>query len=291
VYYAGIDGGQSGTQAVVAEASGRILGRGAAGPADEIDQSPRSTRLKDALEGALRAALREARLSEEQPLQAVVAGVSGYEGRLYGEAPVFAARVTRITHDAPIAHAGALAGGSGVVVIAGTGSVAYRRDEDGSEHQFGGWGYLFGDEGSAFWIARSTISRAAAHEGCPVTPMILEAFGAGSLRELVRAFYTGRLSREQLAAFAPRCLLAAREPAACPCVREPATAAAAELAGLALRARGRSACDVAFVGGLMRDEAFKMQVYAEACYRAPDVSIVEPKDEPVVGALRLALKL
>ena len=50
--YAGIDAGQSGTVAVIGDESGRILGRGRAGAADEIGQDAQSTRLRDALRAA-----------------------------------------------------------------------------------------------------------------------------------------------------------------------------------------------------------------------------------------------
>ncbi|MBV9277151.1 MAG: ATPase, partial [Candidatus Eremiobacteraeota bacterium] len=51
--FAGLDGGQSATQAVVADGEGRILGRGEAGPSDEIGQNSDSQRLRNALRGAL----------------------------------------------------------------------------------------------------------------------------------------------------------------------------------------------------------------------------------------------
>ena len=63
--FAGIDGGQSSTVAVVADDAGRILGRGAAGAADEIGASKDSTRLRDALQGALAQAVDSARLPVE----------------------------------------------------------------------------------------------------------------------------------------------------------------------------------------------------------------------------------
>ena len=68
-------------------------------------------------------------------------------------------------HDTPIAHAGALEGRSGVVVIAGTGSVVYGRNDEGWSCTLGGWGFLFGDEGSAFAIARDSLARADAGAG------------------------------------------------------------------------------------------------------------------------------
>ena len=106
-----------------------------------------------------------------------------------------------LMHDAPIAHAGAFGGKPGVIVIAGTGSVAYALAGDGRTKTGGGWGYLFGDEGSAFWIARMFV-HGATRKHALVRPL-LEYFGAANLRALVRAFYSGEITRDRLASFAP----------------------------------------------------------------------------------------
>ena len=111
-YFAGIDGGQSSTVAIVGDERGKILGRATAGPADEVGAGAGSTRLRDALGEALAGACRAAALPYEGAIAAVVAGVSGYEGRVYGEPPRLAAQRLVILHDAPIAHAGALGGPS-----------------------------------------------------------------------------------------------------------------------------------------------------------------------------------
>jgi len=60
-----IDGGQSGTAAVVATERGNVLGRGDAGPADEVGESPASTRLREAVEASLGAALAAANLPHD----------------------------------------------------------------------------------------------------------------------------------------------------------------------------------------------------------------------------------
>jgi len=155
--FAGIDGGQSSTVAVVGDERGRILGRGTAGPADEIGASKESTRLRDALQGALEAACADAGLAQESRFDAIVAGVSGYDGHVYGKMPALPSQRVVLVHDTPIAHAGALAGHPGVVIIAGTGSVVFGRDESGRSWTLGGWGFLFGDEGSAFSIVRDAL--------------------------------------------------------------------------------------------------------------------------------------
>ncbi|HEY2475477.1 MAG TPA: BadF/BadG/BcrA/BcrD ATPase family protein, partial [Candidatus Cybelea sp.] len=208
--FAGIDGGQSTTVAAIADEAGRILARGRAGPADEIGAGPSSTRLHDALNAALGDACARAGLDPECGFAAIVAGVSGYESRVYGRKPEFRAQRFTLLHDAPIAHAGALAGGPGVIAIAGTGSVVYARDERGSERTLGGWGPFFGDEGSGFGIVReglANVMRGHDAGSCERESAAACAFfGVRTLRELARAVYAGEVTRDKLASFAPAAL-------------------------------------------------------------------------------------
>ena len=273
--FAGIDGGQSGTTAAIGDET-RVLGRGHSGPADEVGEGPDSTRLRDALEGALADARSAANLPPGTSFEAIVAGVSGYEGRIAGLAPRMPTKKFAIVHDAPIAHAGALQGNPGVVVIAGTGSAAYALASDGRTRSAGGWGYLFGDEGSGFWIARRFVSRAIDDER--QAQPALQYFGVSSLRELARAFYSGAITRERFASFASVAL--ARE--------DLAEEAARELARLAHAAVIERPCAIAFVGGLMRNESFAARVRDATRAALPDCSLVEPAADPAEGALILA---
>jgi N-acetylglucosamine kinase-like BadF-type ATPase len=275
VIFAGIDGGQSGTSAVIGDER-NVIARGNAGPADEVGQDASSTRLRDALEGALHDALRNAGMPGDTRFDAIVAGISGYEGHLTGEAPRFNAQRVQLLHDAPVAHAGAFAGESGVVVIAGTGSVGYARTRDGRARRTGGWGYLFGDEGSAFWIVRTYFTRAIAGE--EDAERITHAFGVADLRELAQAIYAGTIGRDRFAAFASIAL----ESGAI------ADAAARALARLARASAIELPCAIAFTGGLMRNAVFKARVRDAARALLPDCTLAEPLADPAEGALILA---
>lgn len=291
--YAGIDGGQSGTTAVVGDASGAILGRGNAGPADEVAQDASSTRLHDALSGALRAAVAQAGLDPASRFAAIVAGISGYEGRVYGKAPELPADALTLMHDAPVAHAGALGGEPGIVVIAGTGSVAYGVNENGEALTAGGWGYLFGDEGSAFWIAREALARAMRAEDLgvsdPLAGSLLRHFELPSLRAIARAFYTNRVSRDCVAAYARELLqTAAREDTGAGTLCDEAAGALAGLAASTAGRLGMKAPPVAVIGGLMNDPAFRQRTYEALRKSFGRDTAVDPKGDPATGALLLA---
>lgn len=291
--YAGIDGGQSSTVAVLGDETGRVVARGSAGPADEVAQGPESTRLRDALRNALLDALKNGGLPLDSHFEAVVAGVSGYDGKVRGRPPELIANRLALVHDTVIAHAGALEGKPGVIVIAGTGSVAYARNERGESALAGGWGYLFGDEGSAFWFARDAIADAARDEDNgeehELTPLILTHFSKPSLRALVRAFYTGEISRAHLASFATVLLLQAESgnERAAQYVRDGAGA----VVGLARNAAARVGLEtfsVAFLGGVLASAAFGESIDRWMHELLPRATRVPPLRDAAEGALLLA---
>ena len=67
------------------------------------------------------------------------------------------ARHVTVISDVEAAHLGALGGRPGILLLAGTGSMALGRDARGRWARAGGWGPLLGDEGSAFWIGREWL--------------------------------------------------------------------------------------------------------------------------------------
>ncbi len=295
-YYAGIDGGQSSTVAVIGDENGRVLGRGTAGPADEVAQGAESTRLRDALSGALSDAIARAQLPAQTRFEQIVAGVSGYEGKIYGRPPDLPAAVLTLMHDAPIAHAGALAGEAGVIVIAGTGSVAYSQCVRGNTALVGGWGYLFGDEGGAFWLAREALAGAMREESAgdhgAIAQTALEFFNAASLRHLARSFYAGEISRAQLASFAVAVVKAAEDgdARAAQYVKQ----GAHELVTIAMHAMQRVRLvvpKIAFVGGLTASATMLHEFAQGMREMMPRAQLVEPRYDSAVGALILAYKV
>ena len=69
------------------------------------------------------------------------------------------AAAIRVVHDSELILAAAGLD-AGIAVIAGTGSVAWGRRDDGTTARAGGWGYLLGDEGSGYWVAREAVRHA-----------------------------------------------------------------------------------------------------------------------------------
>ena len=165
----GMDAGGTKTRAFAVTRGGEIVGRGAGGGANLLS-SPDP-------QGSIAAALREA-LAGRVP-DAVVLACAGGEreaerarGRAILEALLGPAVAVGLTHDAKAALYAGNPAGCGVVLVSGTGSIAYGRNDQGAEARCGGWGHLVGDEGSAVWIGQEGL-RAASYDhdgrGSPTT--------------------------------------------------------------------------------------------------------------------------
>ena len=193
-----------------------------------------------------------------------------------------------------------LIGQPGIVVIAGTGSVAYGENERGETAQAGGWGHLFGDEGSAFWLALQGIKRAIqwqdrayGRKSGPnrMAELALTHFGCHTLRELAIAVYGEQIGRDELAGFAAVIHEAALngESEAQKILREGVDALFALAAMTARRLRWREARLVC-LGGVFRG-ALTRSGFANRCQRWwPEAKIIAPRFDPARGALLLAYK-
>jgi len=293
-YVAGVDGGQSSTLAVIVREDGRLIGRGSAGPAAHVDEPPGATTAADAVASAVGAALGAAGLPAETTLDAVRIGLSGWDDHFDGVLPALRARSVRLSHDATIALAGAVPSRPAVVVIAGTGSVAYGEGLGGGAVRLGGWGYLFGDPGSAFAVARDALATAMRADDAgarhPLGLAALAYFDRPDLRALASAAIQGRIARSALAGFARVVFDAARlGDADAIAIVESAAGALAELAAAALRRLDADGpVQVAFTGGLVANEAFRADVHERLAVLASSAVAVAPRYEPAVGAALLA---
>jgi len=112
-----------------------------------------------------------------------------------------------VVNDALIALEAGAPGQAGVVVISGTGSIAYGRNAENLAARSGGWGYVLGDEGSGYWIGRAALRavlRAADHRGpaTVLTDLLLERFHVSQPQALLREVYQQQAKPAALAALA-----------------------------------------------------------------------------------------
>ena len=185
------------------------------------------------------------------------------------------ARRVRVMSDAEAAHEGALGGRAGLLILAGTGSIAIGRDARGRWHRAGGLGPLLGDEGSAFWIGRAWL-RARWHGGAVTA---------------VRAALASPTPVASMAALAPGVLRRARrgDRVACRIVRA-AQEELTRLAGEAGRAlRLPEPWPLSWGGSLLVRDTWFRGGLARAMTRAGlRVRWIAPVEPPVRAAERLA---
>jgi N-acetylglucosamine kinase-like BadF-type ATPase len=121
----------------------------------------------------------------------------------------FKARVL-VVNDALVALEAGIPGQPGVVIISGTGSIAYGRNRDNEAARAGGWGYVLGDEGSGYWIGRAALRavlRASDERGprTALTPLLLRHFGVSQAQSLLHEVYHTNLKPSAIGALA-RCV-------------------------------------------------------------------------------------
>jgi N-acetylglucosamine kinase-like BadF-type ATPase len=298
-YFLGVDGGQSGTTAVIGDETGCVLGTGEAGPSNHARAGEGRAKLERAVTESVAAACAEARLDAGTvEFEAACFGMSGGpDDKREILAGILRAKRLIVTTDAAIALAGATENGQGIIVIAGTGSIAYGRNAEGRTARAGGWGYVFGDEGGAFDIVRQAVRAALRMEegwgpATALHKLVVDALGAPDANAALHRLYTDEWPRSRAAALAPSVDEAARngDPVAIEIIHNAAT----QLGLLAGAVRGQlwgsgAPVDVAYIGGVFLSERllqrFRMLVELEDGSRC-----IAPLYGPAEGALREAVR-
>ncbi len=294
-YVMGIDGGGSGVRVVIVTPELAICGQ-SEGPTANPSIVGTGTAAAT-IRAAMRAALDAAGLAADQ-IAAVGIGVAGaaahHSAGWLREVVAAIAPQARIvpSADYEIALVGALGKREGVLILAGTGSLAYGVNAAGQSALAGGWGYLLDDAGGGYWIgirALQAVARAADGRG-PTTalaPALLGALGLHDALDLIPWLYRADAPRtSEVARLAPLVLEGAE--AGDPVAQGILARAVDELA-LAARAVMRrlemDAPPLAFAGGLLTgDTPLSRHLCAALGLASPPV----PRHSPAVGAALLA---
>jgi N-acetylglucosamine kinase-like BadF-type ATPase len=297
--FLGVDGGQSGTSALIGDEAGRVLGAGTGGPCNHAAAAEGRRKLVRAVSDSVAAACAQAGLDASAVrFAAACFGMSGGpEDKQEILREILPADVVVVTDDAVIALAGATAGEPGIVTIAGTGSIAFGRNVAGRTARAGGWGYIFGDEGSGFDIARQALRAALrAEEGwgppTALVRMLMDATGSADANSALHCFYTPDWPRSRVATLASLVDEAAMSGDAV--ARDILHNAAQQLAVLTAAVRRQlwepgEPARVAWIGGVFRSrmllERYRSLVELEEGNRTGP-----PQYDPAAGALIEAYK-
>jgi N-acetylglucosamine kinase-like BadF-type ATPase len=293
-FFLGIDGGQSGTTAVIGDENGRVLGSGRGGPCNHVQGPEGRPKFINAVSGCVGIACREAGLDPATiAFESSCAGFSGGPAdkrELLAE--IIRTRSLDVTTDALIGLSGATAGAPGIITIAGTGSISYGRNSAGKFARAGGWGYVFGDEGGGFDITRQALRAILKHEEGwgPATQLheaLLSETGSTDANDLMHRFYTTDFPRPKIASYS---ILVDRVAAEGDTVaRNILLNAAQQLATSTSAVRSqlfppREEVSVAFIGGVFKSELvrerFRMLVELE-----DGNHVIDPQFGPAAGAL------
>jgi N-acetylglucosamine kinase len=295
-YVLGVDGGASGTRCVIADLSGRLLARGTGGPSNPITAGvdAAASSIKEAVDEAIEdCGIRRFSLA--------CMGVAGavrplVEDALRSRLSDMDVEKLNIVSDAIIALAGATGCSPGVVVISGTGSIAYGENDEGETAKAGGWGWRLGDEGSGNNIgSRALIAAVRSHDGRdPPTVLIkkvMTALGLMDMSEIIERVYLGGMGVEDVSALAPLVGEAAGEGDEEAIRILEGAGAELGLAALAVvRKLGlRGKFIIAPTGGAFNLGILKASFSEVIKQGAAQCDIVSPRFEPAIGAALLAL--
>ena len=295
----GVDGGGSKTRVLLADRAGTILGSGSSGTSNY--QSVGFDAATQALSSAIAAAKRAAGLEPDAPVAGACFGLAGV-GRPADQARFEAwivdrhlARCYAIVNDAELVLAGGTPRGWGVALICGTGSICYGRAPDGTTARAGGWGYLLGDEGGGYDIAREALrlatqtadGRAEAHG---ILRAVLHHWHLDEPTELIGCVYRPGMTRAEIAALAPAIVeLAEAGDADAAAIVDRAAYQLRRLVVAVVSRLGLRRPPVACGGGLLgTSSCLRVRVYDHTEVPLGPMTYV---DDPARGALIIAGKL
>jgi len=300
--FLGIDGGGSKTSCVIGDENS-LLGTGTSAGSNVIRVGELQAR--ESLGAAIRQACAAANISPAQ-IERTCVGIAG------GARPEIAEVVRRllsgsvsgeieVVGDMVIAREAAFGSGPGVIVIAGTGSIAYGRNSSGDIARAGGWGFAISDEGSGHWIGRSAVAacmraydEARGNNARVLLESIMKSWGLSMHEQVVvraNAAFNGG-SAPDFASLLPAVLSAAD--AGDPTASAVLNQAGVELATLAKIVIGRifynaATVPVAVSGGVFRNcEVIRQVLYDRLRAECPPVLPNTSFADPVMGALHLA---
>jgi N-acetylglucosamine kinase-like BadF-type ATPase len=297
-YVAGLDGGGTKTAVTVLEEGGRTVSRFEAGAINyngQDEDSVRRTlrdivaRLAQACGGLDRCAyigIGAAGVSNPSVTARLTAAMreNGYAGGL------------TIVGDHETALYGALEQDHGLIVIAGTGSICYGKNESGDSHRSGGYGHLIDDEGSGYSIGRDLLAAVVqAHDGREpetlITRLVFDRLGIGSMGELIAFVYDRNRNKKDIAALAPLLSEACEQ-------GDPAAARIAERAARSLVQLVKPVAEklslqretLAMTGSvLLRNRQVQDAFRSRLAALYPEMDCTPPKRDASAGAALLAL--
>jgi N-acetylglucosamine kinase-like BadF-type ATPase len=305
--FLGIDGGQTSTKSILADETGKVLGIGLGGPCSHFKDESSREQAGEAFYVSVHEAFAQADLAGSLEVESAFLGMTGVAGPETPAAKIYReilggqlqARVVGIDHDARSALAGAIPSMVGVIVVAGTGSIAFGMNEKGESARAGGWGYLLGDRGSAYEIGRQALM-AVAREWDGLGPatalraLILESFDIQDAALLPQVLYQDPKPKLRIASVSSLVTRAAQagDPIAQSLFAK-GGAALAELAGAVIRKLTMTdwPVTVSGTGGVFQAGELIWKPFGEEVRSQHSrATVISPRFPPFIGALLVAYR-
>jgi N-acetylglucosamine kinase len=226
------------------------------------------------------------RASDEAVVRSIM-GRIGYKARIL------------IVNDALIALQAGIRDAAGIVIVSGTGSIAYGRNGRGEASRAGGWGFVLGDEGSGYWIGRLALRAIVRHadgrgRATSLTPRLLGHFGAQRAADLIRTVYHDELSPQSIGHLAGYVQDAHDEGDAVASAILHRAADELMATATAVMARLELASEpftwVLTGGGFRAAPWLDEQLQLRLSALAPQSTVLRLGEEPAIGAVHLALE-
>lgn len=287
-YVIGVDSGGTHIVGQALTLSGSILAQTQSGPGNILlDQSQTLINLKTVLTNLL------IKLGESD-CEYILMGIAGVEttGNSESIAKSFTSSLkipTYVVSDAQLALLNGLEGQDGTLIIAGTGSVIYGRQNQ-QLLRFGGWGNLLGDTGSAYKIVATAMEKMLhdydlGHPG-QLEPILLPALKATNPKQAVQKYY--QLSRKEVAALAVLIATAAddKNPEAISVLEAQAQALANEALGLIGRYQHPYPDKLALSGSVLVHNHFYRQILIDQLHATyPELETIVVATNNARGAI------
>lgn len=297
-YYLGIDGGGTKSRMMAVDIDERPIGE-ALGGSTNMASNPHEAvakTLKDLFSDFLTAH----NLKQEDCLSIAIgsAGLDSEKSHHVMEEMIravgFSCPVVAV-NDSLLVLAAATKGGPGIVVISGTGAVAYGLGADGQTVRCGGWGHLLDDGGSAYWLGKEALRAAFfSYDGrgpkTVLEQVFKEKFDTDALPDCIDAVY-GRFNKSDIAQYAREVEQGAKNgDAVCMRILREGAQELYWLADTVAQKLGAAALDVIVSGGNIINNNLLYELFVQKLQENhPQLRVRKIDKEPVMGAIYLAL--
>jgi N-acetylglucosamine kinase-like BadF-type ATPase len=301
-FFIGVDGGGTKTMGVIAGEDGKVIGQ------DEVGSTNHHSNPIDVVQGNLGSLignLLKSAKAEAGQVDTICLGMAGVDRPedkplIKGIIAEFLPRTQCIpVNDGIIALVGGAEKPVGIIVIAGTGSIAFGFNAAGQSARAGGWGHILGDEGSGYMLGlRALRAVVRAYDGrtepTKLHDIVLRHLELERPEQLLAHIKKINAGKAEIGSLS-RLVFDANDEGdatAAAIIREEA-AELADAARAVARKLFPSSADFEIVvggGNLRKCEAYFAAFQQEVAARLPGIPVIHPRREPVEGAVLYAIQ-